>query len=94
MPRFNFNDITLSGKADISKVMENFDEIETNGITGAEVTAAINNAKTEVNSATDTKLDNYTTTANLKPLAKVGYSYGTGAPSGGNNGDVYDQYFN
>lgn len=30
---FNFNQINLSDQADISKVMENFEKIETNGIT-------------------------------------------------------------
>lgn len=93
MPRFNFNSITRSGRADINKIGENFEKIEEKGITAQEVTDAITAAKTEINQSTDTKLQNYTTTANLKPLAKVNYSYGTGAPSGGTNGDIYDQYF-
>ena len=93
MPRFNFNSITKSGRADIDKIGENFEELEENGITAQEVTDAITAAKTEVNEATDTKLEDYTTTADLKPLAKVNYSYGTSAPSGGSNGDIYDQYF-
>ena len=93
MPRFNFNSITRNGRADINKIGENFEEIELNGITAQEVSDAINSAKSEVNQATDSKLQNYTTTANLKPLAKVNYSYGTAAPSGGSNGDIYDQYF-
>lgn len=37
MPRFNFNEIALSGQADISKIQENFEELETNGISFAEV---------------------------------------------------------
>lgn len=94
MPRFNFNEITKNSRADIDKIGENFDEIEENGITAQEVSGAIDAAKTEVNQSVDTKLLNYTTTANLKPLAKVNYSYGTGNPSGGSNGDIYDQYFN
>lgn len=41
MPRFNFNEIAMSGKADISKIQENFEEIEENGITEAEVDAKV-----------------------------------------------------
>lgn len=93
MAGFNFNTISRNERADINKIGENFTEIKNNGITAQEVTTAISTAKSEVNSTTDTKLANYTTTANLKPLAKVNYSYGTADPSGGSNGDIYDQYF-
>ena len=93
MARFNFNNIVRSGRADINKIGENFTKIEENGITSQEVTDAISTAKQEVTEATNAKLENYTTTANLKPLAKVNYSYGTAEPSGGSNGDIYDQYF-
>lgn len=93
MARFNFNNIVRSGRADINKIGENFTKIEENGITSQEVTDAISTAKQEVTEATNTKLENYTTTADLKPLAKVNYSYGTAEPSGGSNGDIYDQYF-
>lgn len=41
MPRFNFNEITKSGKADIDLIGQNFEEIEENGITEAEVDAKI-----------------------------------------------------
>ena len=37
MPRFNFNEITKSGKADIDLIGQNFQEIEEKGITEAEV---------------------------------------------------------
>lgn len=93
MARFNFNNIVRSGRADINKIGENFTKIEENGITSQEVTDAISTAKQEVTQATNTKLEDYTTTADLKPLAKVNYSYGTAEPSGGSNGDIYDQYF-
>lgn len=39
------------------------------------------------------KFSNYTATSNLGALALKKYSYGTAAPSGGSNGDIYDQYF-
>ena len=93
MARFNFNNIVRSGRADINKIGENFTKIEENGITSQEVTDAISTAKQEVTQATNTKLEDYTTTSDLKPLAKVNYSYGTAEPSGGSNGDIYDQYF-
>ena len=79
MARFNFNNITLQSRADITKIMENFNKIEENGITENEV---------------NTKLDDYTKTSDLGDLATTNYSYGTAAPSGGSNGDIYDQYFN
>lgn len=41
MPRFNFNEITKSGKADIDLIGQNFEEIEANGITEAEVDAKV-----------------------------------------------------
>lgn len=94
MARFNFTNITLSSKADITEVMNNFNKIEELGIAATEVNTKITAAKTEVNQATDTKLANYTKTTNLGALALKGYSYGTAAPSGGKNGDIYDQYFN
>lgn len=46
MPRFNFNEIALSGKADVSKIQENFEEIEANGITEAEVIGKISGTRT------------------------------------------------
>lgn len=93
MARFNFNSITRNGRADINKIGENFEEIEAHGITSQEVTDALATAKQEINESVNTKLEDYTTTTNLKPLAKVNYSYGTAEPSGGSNGDIYDQYF-
>lgn len=82
MPRFNFLDIKLSNKADIRDVMSNFNKIEDLGITSAEVDTKITNA-----------LADYTPTNNLSGLATSNYSYGTEAPTGGSNGDIYDQYF-
>lgn len=93
MPRFNFTNITGNSRANIEDVMDNFNKVETLGITATEVAQQINTAKAEVNSTTDTKLEDYTATANLGTLALVNYSYGTAAPTGGSNGDIYDQYF-
>lgn len=83
MARFNFTNITRNSKADITDVMNNFNKIEELGITSAETDTKINTA-----------LQDYTRTSNLGPLASKNYSYGTSAPSGGSNGDIYDQYFN
>ena len=41
MPRFNFTNITLQSKADITDVMDNFNKIETYGITESEVNSKI-----------------------------------------------------
>lgn len=91
--RFNFNAITLTDAADITKIAENFNKIEANAITGTEVDTKINTAKTDINSSVDTKLNSYTKTKNLSSLATKKYSRGTSAPSGGSDGDTYDQYF-
>lgn len=93
MARFNFTAIDLSSKADITVIMDNFNKIESLGITATEVTTQINTAKSDVTTATDNKLKEYTKTSGLKPLALTNYSKGTAAPSGGSNGDIYDQYF-
>lgn len=58
MARFNFTNITLSSKANIQDVMNNFNKIENLGITSTEVDTKINTAKTTVTSETDTKLNN------------------------------------
>lgn len=94
MARFNFTEILLSGKADISQVMDNFRKIEELGITDAEVTEKINTMQTTINNSVNTKLNRYTETSALGGLALANYSYGTAIPSGGKNGDIYDQYFN
>lgn len=93
MARFNFTAIDLTAAADIRQVMSNFDKIEELGITGAEVDTKIETAKTAVNTATDTKLKSYAKSNSLGSLASKKYSYGTAAPSGGADGDLYDQYF-
>lgn len=93
MPRFNFTQLLLSGKADITEVMDNFNKIEELGITATEVTEAINAATTNINSTINTKLNDYTKTEDLGALATSNYSYGKNAPSGGSSGDIYDQYF-
>lgn len=93
MGRFNFTDINLNSKANITEVMDNFNKIDTSGITGAEVTSAISTAITNINSTVDAKLAEYTKTDNLGGLALKTYSIGKDAPFGGSNGDVYDQYF-
>ena len=93
MARFNFTEINLNSKANITDVMNNFKKVETLGITETEVTEKINSAKTELNTNIDNKLKNYTPSANLGKLATTTYSYGTAQPSGGKNGDIYDQYF-
>lgn len=82
MPRFNFTNITLNDRADITAVMNNFNKIEEFGITSTETDTKINNS-----------LVNYTPTNQLSALAKSNYSYGTDAPTGGADGDIYDQYF-
>lgn len=79
MARFNFTNILPTSRANIQDVMNNFNKIEEFGITSEEV----NNA-----------LQDYTKTIDLGALATKNYSVGTAAPSGGNDGDVYDQYFN
>lgn len=93
MARFDFTNIDLSSAADIRVVMQNFNKIEKLGITSAEVDSRISSAKTEVNNSTNIKLKDYTKTANLGALALKNYSYGKNAPSGGSDGDIYDQYF-
>lgn len=93
MGRFNFTNINLNSKANITEVMDNFNKIDTSGITEAEVTSAISAATTNINNAVDTKLTEYTKTDNLGGLALKPYSIGKAAPSGGSNGDIYDQYF-
>lgn len=133
MPRFNFNNITLQSKADISKVMENFNKIEENARTATEIQSMIDTSASPKNHASSqdtyglagassyghTKvIDNLnastyangealsahqgnvlntaitTLDTSLGGLAKRNYSFGTAAPSGGNNGDIYDQYYN
>lgn len=79
MARFNFTNILPTSRANIQDIMNNFNKIETLGITNTEV---------------NNKLSEYTKTSNLGALATRNYSTGTAAPSGGNDGDVYDQYFN
>ena len=132
MSRFNLNNITLSSKADITKIMENFNKIETDARTANEISTMISNyaapkshniadntyglgttglyghckvinnltrsafANGEALAAYQGKLlsDSITSLNNsLGGMAKRTYSYGTANPSGGSNGDVYDQYF-
>ena len=38
--------------------------------------------------------ENYVKTSEIGNIAEKNYSSGTAAPSGGQNGDIYDQYFN
>jgi len=133
MPRFNFNELLLSSKADITKIQENFDIIEQNCRTATEIESMIGNAAPpKAHSSADTtygigtsavyghckvidSLDKSTFVngeslsahqgkilndaitgldGSLGGMAKRAYSIGTASPSGGNNGDVYDQYFN
>lgn len=93
MSRFNITEIKLTDPADISKIMANFNSIDELGITYDEATDAINSAKTTIENNVNTKLNEYTKTTNLGNLALKNYSFGTAAPSGGSNGDIYDQYF-
>ena len=46
------------------------------------------------NYALESDLDDYVLQANIGTIASKNYRYGTAAPSGGSNGDIYDQYFN
>lgn len=152
MSRFNFTNISLADKADITQIMNNFTIIENLGITANEVEAirktladsiatnasnitsnatAISGKAPTSHASTATTygvgnqsnyghckiVDNLTATAyaagealgayqgkllndkittlnnSLGGLAKKKYSIGTAAPSGGSNGDIYDQYF-
>ena len=43
MPRFNFKNLTRQTRADINDIMDNFNEIETNGITADEVSESYYN---------------------------------------------------
>ena len=45
--------------------------------------------KTEV----DTAIDNSIASLNLGTISTHNYSRGTAAPTGGKDGDIYDQYF-
>lgn len=94
MSRFNFTELLLTGKADITDVMNNFNKIEELGITNDEVDKKIETSESNIQSNTDTKLKSYTKTTELGKLALATYSRGTAAPSGGKDGDIYDQYFN
>lgn len=58
MPRFNFTNITLSSRANIQDVMNNFNKIENLGITSTEVDTKIDTAKTTITNETNTKLNN------------------------------------
>jgi len=58
MARFNFTNITLSSKANIQDVMNNFNKIENLGITSNEVDTKINSAKTTITNETNNKLNN------------------------------------
>ena len=83
MARFNFTNITLTSKADITTVMNNFNKIEELGALKSEVDTQIetvNNSITNINN-------------NLGTISSKNYSIGTTTPSGGSNGDIYDQYF-
>ena len=51
MPRFNFIEITLQSRADITDIMSNFNEIEDN----AAKTEELNNAVTTLNNTINTK---------------------------------------
>lgn len=91
--KFNFNSISLTDAADITKIIENFNKIEENAETSAETNTKIATAKTEINNAVNTKLEEYTKTEDLSLISTKKYSRGTGAPTGGSDGDIYDQYF-
>lgn len=83
MARFNFTNITLTSKADITTVMNNFNKIEELGALKSEVDTQIetvNNSITNINN-------------NLGTISRKNYSIGTTTPTGGSNGDIYDQYF-
>jgi len=42
----------------------------------------------------ETKLGEYQLKSELGSISAINYSRGTGTPSGGKDGDIYDQYFN
>lgn len=63
MPRFNFTNITLQSKADITDVMNNFNKIEQLGITEAEVNSKISTVNNNINSVRN-DLSRVATTSN------------------------------
>lgn len=84
MARFNFTAINLNSAANITDVMNNFNKIEELGITGAEVDSKISTVNASIASLNNS----------LGGLSKRKYTIGTAAPTGGSDGDIYDQYFN
>lgn len=69
---FNFNNITLNDNADISKVMENFTKIETNGITDAKATRQVSSSQDGWMSKEDkSKLDGIASGAQVNNITTV-----------------------
>lgn len=66
------------------------------------IATATTNVNSKVSKSGDTMTGNLNMGSNkiiyggaeITSLATKNYSYGTSAPSGGSNGDIYDQYFN
>ena len=83
MARFNFTNITLNSRADISTVMENFNKVENLGALKSELDSAVETINGNI-----TNINN-----NLGTISRKNYSIGTTTPTGGSNGDIYDQYF-
>ena len=83
MARFNFTNITLNSRADISAVMDNFNKIEQSAALSSDLTTAVETINTNISNINN----------NLGTISSKNYSIGTTTPTGGSNGDIYDQYF-
>lgn len=79
MPRFNFTNITGKSRISIADIMNNFNKIETLGITSTEVNTLITNTVSALNSQIGNKQDTI--------------GIGVDAPTSETTGSVYIQYF-
>lgn len=84
MPRFNFTNITLQSKADITDVMNNFNKIETLGITENEVNSKIATVNNTINSV-QTNLSKVATTSANGLMSSTDKSKLDGVQANANN---------
>lgn len=72
---FNFNNITLSGEADVSNIMENFSKIEQNGIKYEDAKAKATTSADGIMSKEDkSKLDNIEDNAEANNINQVNFN--------------------
>lgn len=72
---FNFNNIQLSSSADVSKIMENFNKIETDGIKYSDAKALATTSANGIMSSTDkTKLDGIAAGAQANNITTVKFN--------------------